>query len=258
VTGVNDALTVGQVAALADVSVRTLHHYDAVGLVVPGGRSPAGYRTYSSQDVERLYSVLTYRELGFPLTEIKEILDDPAADALEHLRRQRTLLDRRIAHLTAMANAVDTVIERKTMGTNLTPAEQREIWGDDWAGEKYEDEARERWGTTDAWAQSTERTAAMSADDWRAIKADTEQLEADLAAAMLRGVEPGSDEADALAERHRASIDRFYDCDHAMHVCVAGMYTADERFRAHYDGRAAGLAEWIVAVVGANARENGA
>ncbi|MBY6539125.1 MerR family transcriptional regulator [Rhodococcus sp. BP-349] len=254
----NDALTVGQVATLADVSVRTLHHYDAVGLVVPGGRSPAGYRTYSARDVERLYSVLTYRELGFPLTEIKEILDDPAADALEHLRRQRALLDQRIAHLTAMANAVDTVIERKTMGTNLTPAEQREIWGDDWAGERYEDEARERWGDTDAWAQSTERTAALSADDWRAIKADTEHLEADLAAAMLGGVEPGSDEANVLAERHRASIDRFYDCDHAMHVCVAGMYTADERFRAHYDRRAAGLAEWIVAVVGANAREHGA
>lgn len=251
------ALTVGQVARLANISVRTLHHYDDVCLVQPSSRSAAGYRTYSSSDVERLYSVLMYRELGFSLDRIRSILDDPGTDPVEHLREQRVLLDRRIAHLTAMAQAVDTVIEEKTMGTDLTPEQQRAIWGDDWTGEKYEDEARERWGNTDAWAQSKERTAAMTAADWRAAKADTDRLESDLAEAMLRGVTPDSAEAGALAERHRASIDRYYDCDHAMHVCVASMYTADDRFRAHYDARADGLAEWLVEVVNANAARHG-
>lgn len=250
--------TVGDVARTVGISVRTLHHYDAVGLVTPSGRSPAGYRTYSAADVERLYTVLTYRELGFSLDEIKTVVDSPDTDALEHLRRQRDLLARRIDHLTAMAHAVDTVIEEKTMGTNPTPEQQREIWGDDWTGEKYEEEARERWGNTDAWAQSTARTAEFTVEDWATIKAETEQLEADCAAALRAGVAPGSDEANALAERHRLSIDRYYDCDHAMQKCVAAMYTSDERFRKHYDSRAAGLAEWLVASVDANARTHGA
>lgn len=254
-TGVNDALTVGQVARLANVSVRTLHHYDALGLVVPGGRTEAQYRVYSSADVERLYAVLAYRELGFPLDEIGALLDAPDADAVHHLRRQRAVLGQRIAHLTAMARAVDTVIEEKTMGRDLTPEQQRAIWGDDWVGEKYENEAQERWGDTDAWAQSKERTSTMTENDWRSIKDDTDALEADLAAAMIRGVAPGSPEADALAERHRASIQRFYDCDHDMHVCVASMYVSDDRFRSHYEKRATGLARWLVDVVEANARK---
>ncbi|MGB3771651.1 MAG: MerR family transcriptional regulator [Rhodococcus sp. (in: high G+C Gram-positive bacteria)] len=253
----NEALTVGQVARLANVSVRTLHHYDSIGLSVPSGRSGAGYRTYSAADVERLYAVLTYRELGFPLDEIRTILDDPNTDTLSHLRRQRAELDRRIAHLRAMTVAVDTMIEEKKMGTNPTPEQQRAIWGDDWVGDKYEAEAREKWGDTDAWAQSEQRTASMSADDWRSAKAETDQLEADLAAAMSAGVTPGSSEANVLAERHRASIARYYDCDHAMHVNVVSMYISDERFQRHYDDRAEGLAAWIVDVVGANARAHG-
>ncbi|MBY6367012.1 MerR family transcriptional regulator [Rhodococcus corynebacterioides] len=249
--------TVGAVARLADVSVRTLHHYDAVGLVVPSGRTGAGYRTYSDDDVERLFAVLAYRELGFPLDEIRTLLDDPAADALTHLRRQRDALADRIDHLQAMATAVDTLIEERTMGQQPTPEQLREIWGDDWTGEKYEDEARERWGETEAWAQSRERTARFTTDDWTTIKAETEALEADCAAAMAAGVRPGEPAANALAERHRLSIDRFYDCDHAMQVCVSGMYVADERFRAHYDARAEGLAQWLVEVIAANAAEHG-
>lgn len=250
--------TVGAVARLADVSVRTLHHYDAVGLVVPSGRTGAGYRTYSDDDVERLFAVLAYRELGFPLDEIRTILDDPDADALTHLRRQRDLLAERIDHLHAMATAVDTLIEERTMGNEVTPEQLREIWGDDWTGEKYEDEARERWGDTDAWAQSRERTARFTAEDWTAVKVESETLEADLAAAMAAGVRPGDPAANALAERHRLSIDRFYDCDHAMQVCVSAMYVTDERFRAHYDERAEGLAQWLVDVIAANAAEHGA
>ncbi|MGZ8819478.1 MAG: MerR family transcriptional regulator, partial [Mycobacterium sp.] len=83
-----DAKTVGAVAALTGVSVRTLHHYDHIGLVVPRVRTPAGYRGYTDADIERLHVVLVYRAVGLQLEDIRALLDDDGADALEHLRRQ--------------------------------------------------------------------------------------------------------------------------------------------------------------------------
>ena len=85
-------LTVGVVAGMVGVSIRTLHHYDQIGLVVPSGRTPAGYRVYDDTDVERLHQVLTYRELGFSLEQIATLLDDPYVDPMGHLETQRELL----------------------------------------------------------------------------------------------------------------------------------------------------------------------
>ena len=82
-------MNVGEVAALAGVTVRALHHYDRIGLLSPSGRTAAGYRQYAPADLDRLHTVLLYRELGFPLEEVATLLDDPSADQAEHLRRQR-------------------------------------------------------------------------------------------------------------------------------------------------------------------------
>jgi DNA-binding transcriptional MerR regulator len=254
---VESKATVGAVARLVGISVRTLHHYDEIGLVVPSSRTAAGYRTYSAADVERLYSVLSYRALGFPLEEIQVLLDDPSVDAVAHLSRQRRLIDGQIEHLQSMATALDRLLEEKQMGNELSLEDQREIWGDNWPGEEYQAEAEERWGDTEAWKQSQAYTSTLTKDDWKRIKAETDALEASLAAAMNAGVTPGSDEANALAEEHRASIERYYACDHAMHVTVSSLYVSDERFRKHYDDIAPGLAQWLVDVVNANARRHG-
>ncbi len=170
-------LTVGATARLVGVSVRTLHHYDEIGLVTPSARTHAGYRVYDDADVERLHQVLTYRELGFPLEQIATLLDDPSADALEHLSNQRDLLHVRIAHLTRMVAAVEDMMTAKKTGIALTAAEQAEIFGDDWLGDEYADEAQERWGDTAAWQQSQQRTAGYSKDDWRRIKEETDAFE---------------------------------------------------------------------------------
>ena len=152
-------LTVGQTAALVGVSVRTLHHWDEIGLVVPSARSWAGYRLYSAEDVARIHRVLVYRETGMPLAEVARVLDDPHVDAVAHLARQRELLRARIAHLTRMLRAVDTMMERNSMGQNLTPQQQAEILGAEW-DPAWQEEAEERWGGTEEWAQSSARKAA--------------------------------------------------------------------------------------------------
>ncbi|NIL78449.1 HTH-type transcriptional activator TipA [Rhodococcus sp. B10] len=246
-------MKVGEVARLVGISVRTLHHYDDIGLVVPSGRTSKGYRSYSASDVERLHQVLTYRELGFGLDDIAALLDDPSIDTMAHLRRQRKLLDAKIDRLHRMAAAVDRMMEAKKMGIQLTPEEQREVFGDDWLGEEYAGEAEERWGQTEAWKQSQARTASFTKEDWTRVKAETDALEADFAAAMMAGVPADSEQAAELAERHRAGIEQYYDCGYEMHVCLGEMYVSDERFTKHYDDVAPGLAQYLRDAIVANA-----
>jgi DNA-binding transcriptional MerR regulator len=245
--------TVGEVADLVGVSVRTLHHYDRVGLVMPSARSAAGYRMYSTADVERLHHVLVYRELDFPLDRIAELLDDPAADQIGLLRRQQALLTDRIEHLRQVVDSLERMVAAKTMGIQLSDEEQREIFGQNWLGSEYAEEAERRWGETDAWQQSQRRSATFDKAQWQRIKDDGDALLADLAAALRAGVEPGTEPANALAERHRASIEVFYDCDHAMQSCLAQMYVDDARFTAYYDGAAPGLAGYLKSIIDANA-----
>ncbi|WP_320415013.1 MerR family transcriptional regulator [Kocuria sp. cx-116] len=252
----DELLTVGAASSLLGVSVRTLHHWDHIGLVSPSGRSSAGYRLYSADDVARIHRVLVYRELGFSLTEVGEILDDPSVNESAHLEKQRALLAERIDHLQQMVCAVDHMMEAHAMNKKLTPQEQSEIFGQDWNPE-YQREAEERWGDTDQWEQSQQRAAGMSTEDWQRIKADGDQLNRDLAQAARDGIEPGSKQANQLAERHRESIAQFYDCSHAMQVCLATMYTQDPRFTEYYETLEPGLADWLYRAVAENARAHG-
>jgi DNA-binding transcriptional MerR regulator len=251
-----DGLTVGRAAGLVGVSIRTLHHWDAIGLVRPGGRTWVGYRVYSAEDIARLHRVLVYRELGLPLAQIGRLLDDPSIDANDHLRRQRGELVERIERLQRMVGAVDRMLEVSQTGMRLSPEQQVAIFGDDWRPEWVE-EAEQRWGSTDQWAQYSQRAAELSPADWEKVAAETDALHADLVAAKRSGVVPGSTEANALAERHRALMSTYFDCTHAMQVCMGRMFVEDPGFAAHYDGLATGLAQWLRQVLFANAAANG-
>jgi MerR family transcriptional regulator, thiopeptide resistance regulator len=249
-----DAKTVGAVAALTGVSVRTLHHYDHIGLVVPSVRTPAGYRGYTDADIERLHVVLVYRSVGMPLDEIRALLDDPNADALEHLRRQYELLLAQADRLQHTIKAVEELMNAHRQGIQLTAEDQIDIFGTTAFGEEYAAEAEERWGATDAWKQSQQRVSKLSKQDWIAIKAEGDALLEALAQAKRRDVVPGSAEANELAARHRASIERFYDCGDEMHRCLVEMYLADERFTRYYDDVEPGLAQFLHDIVVAQLR----
>ena len=247
-----DANTVGAVAALTGVSVRTLHHYDHIGLVVPSVRTPAGYRGYIDADIERLHLVLVYRCIGMPLDEIRTLLDDPSADVLGHLRRQHGLLLEQAERLQHTIKAVEELMDAHRQGIQLTAEQQVEIFGTTAFSEEYAAEAEERWGETEAWKQSQRRVSQFSKQDWVAIKAEGDTLLEALAEAKRGGVEPGSAEADELAARHRASIERFYDCGDEMHRNLVEMYLADERFTRYYDDVEPGLAQFLHDIVAAN------
>ena len=244
-----NANTVGAVATLTGVSVRTLHHYDHIGLVVPSVRTSAGYRGYTDADIERLHLVLVYRSVGLPLDEIRTVLDDPAADVLAHLKRQRELLLEHAERLQHTIKAVEEVMNAHRDSIQLSAEEQVEIFGTTAFSEEYAVEAEERWGDTDAWKQSRQRVAQLTKQDWLNIKAEGDALLEALAQAKRDGVTPGSAEANELGARHRASIERFYDCGEEMHRNLVEMYLADERFTRYYDDVEPGLAQFVHDIV---------
>ncbi|MCX5361830.1 MerR family transcriptional regulator [Streptomyces sp. NBC_00124] len=245
--------SVGQVAGFAGVTVRTLHHYDDIGLLAPSERSHAGHRRYSDADLDRLQQILFYRELGFPLDEVAALLDDPAADPRAHLRRQHELLTARIEKLRKMAAAVEQAMEARKMGINLTPEERFEVFGDK-DPEQHAEEAEERWGGTEAYAESQRRAAGYTKDDWKRMQAEVADWSGRYSGLMAAGDPPASEAAMDMAEEHRQHIcGWFYECPYDMHRSLGEMYVSDERFKAFYDSMRPGLAEHLRAAIDANA-----
>ncbi|MGW3414309.1 MerR family transcriptional regulator [Streptomyces sp. NPDC000888] len=245
---------VGQVAGFAGVTVRTLHHYDEIGLLAPSGRSHAGHRRYSDADLDRLQQILFYRELGFPLDGVAALLDDPEADPRAHLRRQHELLTARIEKLQEMAAAVEHAMEARRMGINLTPEEKFEVFGDK-DPEAHAEEAERRWGGTEAYAESQRRAARYTKDDWKRMQAEVASWGERYDALMEAGEPPTGERAMDMAEEHRQHITKwFYECSYETHQGLAGrMYVSDERFKEFYDSMRPGLAEHLRDAIGANA-----
>jgi MerR family transcriptional regulator, thiopeptide resistance regulator len=245
-------LTVGQVAETFGVTVRTLHHYDAIGLVVPSARTRSGYRLYTDADLARLSTVVTYRRLDLPLDEVKDLLDGDGS-AEEHLRRQRAVVVSRLGELEELVTAIDRALEREMTDEPATTEDLKELFGDGFS-EEYQQEAQERWGESEAWKQSSRRTKSYTKADWEAIKAEQEAVGAELVAALRAGEPPTSERAMDAAEAHRMQIERwFYDLDHAFHRGLGDMYVADPRFTKTYEDQAPGLAQYVRDAIHANA-----
>lgn len=243
---------------MAGVSVRTLHHYDEIGVLAPLARSEAGYRLYSPADVTRLREILTWRRLDVPLRQIPALLEATGADRRAILEDQRARIGNRIAELEQLARALDRAITETDMETDDVDTDQEIIealGGFDPA--EHGDEAQQRWGATDAYRESARRTKQYSAEQWRTIRAEAEDLTEDLATLFDEGVDPASQVAVAASEAWRLHVGRwFYDLTPDMQRNLGEMYVEDPRFTAHYDGpedERAGFAAWMRDAFAANA-----
>jgi MerR family transcriptional regulator, thiopeptide resistance regulator len=248
---------VKEVARIAGVSVRALHHYDELGLLVASGRTKAGYRLYSGDDLLRLQQILLGRELGMSLEEIKRSLDDPRFDRRAALESQRKELAARAERTTAMLRAVDAALAALDAGgrtmKDMTREEITALF-DGFDPTAYEDEVEQRWGGTNAYEESARRTSKYTKADWERHKAESHAIMSAAAELFRAGAPADGDEAKAVAERHRLSIDRwFYPCDPKMHTCLADMWEADSRFAKSIDQYGQGLTPWLAAAVRANA-----
>ena len=182
----HETYKVKEVAELTGLSVRALHHYDAIGLVSPKRRTSAGYRLYTEADLLALQQVLVYRELGLPLERIKQIVNDPAFDRQAAFQEQRRQLEDKLENTHAMLRAVDKalaalkgepIMDHKELFDGFDPAE-------------YEEEAKERWGDTDAYKESARRTKRYGPEDWKALKAENDEIMSALAELLAAGASP--------------------------------------------------------------------
>lgn len=248
------ALTVGEVARRFGVTVRTLHHYDEIGLLEPSGRTSAGYRLYTEADLDRMQQVVVYRRLGFSLEDVATLLGSET-DPVEHLRRQRAAITDEMTRLESLVRAIDDALEARMNDRDLTDAELRELFGPAFSDE-YQAEAEQRWGETPQFRQSSRRTAEYTRADWLTIKAEQQQIFETMVARFTDGV--GSDEAAAMdaVEAHRVHVDRwYYDCPREFHVNLGELFAGDSRYT---DGMGAegldGFGDWVREAIRANAR----
>ena len=234
--------TVHQLAEMAGVSVRTLHHYDQIGLLIPSSRTEKGYRQYAQADLLRLQQILFYKELDFPLREIGRVLDKPGFDPVAALKEHRRELGRRAERLGRLMNTIDKTILKLTEDTmTITDDELYEGFSKE-ERETYTREAQERWGEEQV-RQSEERARKMTKEQWQTQK--TEGVEVPKALAACMDKDPGDPEVQALIARHCATIEVFYDVTPEIYRGLGQMYVDDPRFRANYDKYAAGLADFM-------------
>lgn len=246
--------TVGALAKLAGVSVRTLHLYDEQGLVEPSGRSAAGYRLYGRADLLRLQQVLFYRELDIPLEEIKRLVDAPGYDNVSALRRHRRLLELKAERLSGLMVTIDRTIRALNGESDMLSDKELYEGFDDETIERYEREAQETWGGTDAYEQSGKRVRAMSKEQWAAVRERGQEISLAFADAFRSGKPADGPDALAVCGRWAEHLRAFYEPTPEMLEGLGAMYADHPDFRATYEAYAVGLADWLKAAMLAYAR----
>ena len=240
-------------ARLAGVSVRTLHHYDSIGLLVPGTRTAAGYRLYDDNDLLRLQQILIGRELGLSLEEIRRSLDDPRFDRKTALLKQKERLTERARETEAMIRSIDVALAALDGRGKKGDMKMEDLF-DGFNPSQYDEEVRNRWGKSDAFIESEKRTKRYTPEEWGAIKAEQSAIYEAAYAALKAAQSPSEAAVMDIAERHRMSIDRwFYACSHVMHRGLASMYESDDRFRQNIDKHGEGLTSFFAEAIRANA-----
>lgn len=237
--------TVHQVMELTGLTARTLHHYDAVGLLPPTAVTAAGYRLYDDVALARLQAIMLFRELEFPLKDIKTILDDPNFDQKEALSQQIKLLELRREHLGRLIKLARE-LQQGGESMDFQAFDHTEM-------DQYAQEVKERWGGTAAYAESVEKLKGKTKEEKDLMGDGLMALLTQLGALKEQG--PDSDAAQKkVAEVQRYITDHFYHCTDEILAGLGQMYVADERMRQNIDkaggeGTAAFAAQAIQAYV---------
>lgn len=238
---------VKEVANMTGLTVRTLHHYDAIGLLRPEKVSEGGYRQYSQDDLMVLQQILFLKELDFSLATIGKMLADPAHNHSELLVNQKMLLQKKVERLQRIIANIERTQKMYERGETMSTEEtfdgfdMKEIEAHK---KKYAEEVKERWGGTDAYRQSAKRTADYGPEDYKRIMEATNATYDEIVSLMDRDV---SDEwVQKLVHSLREGItENFYDCTLEIFAGLGEMYTADSRFTKNLDKHGEGFAAYL-------------
>ena len=232
--------TVKEVSILTGVSVRTLHHYDAIGLLHPTRVTDSGYRLYDDTALRRLNAILLLRELEFPLKEIRQILDSPGFDPIAALEDQIRLLELKREHLNQVIAHARSIQKTGVIELNFKPYDNSKQ-------ERYAAEAKERWGNTDAYKEYESRGKSRKENQF----AGDAMMDIFRQMGQIRDLSPDAPEAQALAAKLQNHITaNYYTCTKQILAGLGQMYVADDRFRANIDAAGGeGTAEFAGKVI---------
>ena len=239
-----DLRTVHEVAALAGVSIRTLQYYDRIGLLRPSARTAAGYRLYAEADLARLQSILLFRELEFPLEDIRRMVDSPDFDRNRALDQQIALLKLKREHIDGLIDMAQTL---RTEGRDMADFAAFDTGKLD----AYKEQAKARWGTTSAWAEYEKRSAGRTAKEEHGMGEELMGLFAPFAKMAADGADPASSEARAVARGIQAYItEHFYPCTDEIFAGLGAMYGSGGEFTRNINAVAGeGAAEFAAKVI---------
>ena len=232
-------------ADFTGVSVRTLHYYDEIGLLKPAVTDKDnGYRYYDNKSAERMFEIIFLRELDFSLKSIKDILSSQNYNKKEAFNQQRKLLTLKKERLDKLIEALEKA-EKGEFDMKVLNNNQYEN-----AKNAYEKEVKEKWGNTDAYKESQEKTAGYTKEKWQSTTDGLDSIMGEFASAMKNSIASDSDEAMSLADKLQQYItDNFYTCTKDILKGLGEMYVLDERFKANIDKHGEGTAEFIRSVI---------
>ena len=227
-------------ADFTGVSVRTLHYYDEIGLLKPASiNKDSGYRYYDEKSAERMFEIIFLREMDFSLKSIKDILSSPNYNKKEAFRKQKELLLLKKSRLDRLIEALDKAEKGEFDMKSLSNNEYEN------AKNSYEKEVKEKWGHTDAYKESQEKTANYSKEKWNDTTDGLMAVFGEFAEIMKSGKDADSNEAIAIAEKLQTYItENFYTCTKEILSGLGEMYVLDERFKANIDQYGEGTAEY--------------
>ena len=236
-------MQINEFAKLTGVSVRTLHYYDEIGLLVPAYVDEfSGYRYYDEESLFRMQEILFYRELDFSLKSIKEIISSPNYDKNKALNEQKEMLILKKERLERLISAIDGAKEGENVMSEFNNNEL----------EKYKAEVKEKWGNTDAYKEHIEKTKDYKKDKWNSLAIDMDNIMAEFAISMKNGNKPDSFQALELVKMLQNHITQnYYLCTNDILLGLGQMYVADERFKSNIDKHAFGTAEFIKEAINA-------
>lgn len=237
-------MKINEVAKLTGVTVRTLHYYDEIGLLKPSEVTEAGYRLYDSIALETLQQILFFRELGFSLNDIKEIMTNPNYDKAEVLTKHRELLLQKRNRIDDLIGLLDNTLK----GDNDMSFKQFDMTEFEVTKKKYAAEVKERWGNTAAYAESEKKTSGYDDAQWKMLSGGGEAILQEFC--ENRDIKPESDEAQVLVKKWQDYITaNFYNFTKEILSCLGLMYIGDERFTQNIDQNGEGTAAFMAAAI---------
>ena len=234
--------SVKQLSKLAGVTAKTLHYYDAIGILKPAERSESGYRYYGKPELYRLQQILFYKELDFPLEEIKQILDRPDFDLMESLEQHREALLRRSERFVKLLETIDKTIQTLKSKNDMISDEEMYAGFSKEEVPQIRQEVIDRWGKSKL-EESESNIRKMSKTEWADTKQEADEINRWLA--NLMHLNPASSEVQKVVGEHFKHLNKFYKVEADLYRCLGQMYVEDERFRVYYESCKDGLAVFL-------------